>query len=114
MLQNWVASWFAGMAASKLSGYKTKIGAACLILYGVVCVAGKMYPDLNLPGGTTSWSDDLGIIGAGLTGLGLLHKTYKMGLNTSAESVASLTAALESAKPSTSLADADAAAGVKV
>ncbi len=114
MIKEWFANWFAGMAASRLSGYKTKIGALCLVLYGVVVAVGKVYPDLQLPGGATSWQADLKLVGMGLTGLGIMHKTYKMGVSTSAESVAGVAKALGSAVPAATVADAAKAMGQTV
>ena len=29
MVKTWFAGWFASMAAGRLSGYKTKMGAVC-------------------------------------------------------------------------------------
>ncbi|MGC2424134.1 MAG: hypothetical protein WA666_07280 [Nitrospirota bacterium] len=114
MIKEWFANWFAVMAASRLNGYKTKIGALCLVLYGVVVAVGKVYPDLQLPGGATSWQDDLKLVGMGLAGLGIIHKSYKMGVNTPAESVAAVAKALNAAVPATSVADAAKAMGQSV
>jgi hypothetical protein len=111
MIKEWFANWFAGMAASRLSGYKTKIGALCLVLYGLVVAVGKIYPDLQLPGGMTSWQADLKLVGMGLTGLGIIHKTYKMGVSTSAGSADGVARALRAAAPATTVADAAKAMG---
>lgn len=67
-----------------LDGKKRIIGGVCLLLYVVVSVSGKMFPDLHLPGMDLT-SDELqnivetalGLLGVSIGGAGLYHGGFK-------------------------------------
>lgn len=102
MLTNMIGNFLGKMVGKRLDGYKTQIGAVGLVLYALVLVVGKIWPDAGLPGAEFGWDEVVGIGSAGLMGLGVLHKAYKAGLVTPVPSTP---------VPGTTLATADEAMG---
>ena len=112
MLTNFIANAGAGMARNRLNGYKTQIGGVGLILYALVIIIGKIWPDLNLPGADSSWEAAFGMLSAGLTALGFLHKVFKAGADLQTQPVG-VSRAKGPVDIETTLSDAAAAMGPK-
>jgi hypothetical protein len=101
-MKNWIASWFASMAAGKLSGYKTILFALATILSVVVAVIGHLYPEYGLPGSNLDWAVLLKqaqgawaiLVPVAGIGVGASHKFYKLGVDTDKDNIADLTAML--------------------
>lgn len=82
MITNRIGDFLAGMVGKRLDGYKTIIGAVGTLLYVAVIVISHLRPDLGLPGSDIPWVDAGGMLAGALTALGLIHKSYKVGLVT--------------------------------
>jgi len=74
-MKNFFLSRLASFVGGKLNGYKTKIGASCLILLALVGCAGKMFPDSGLP--QPEWDTIGAQFSAGLAVFGVGHKIDK-------------------------------------
>lgn len=93
MLQNWFFNWLAKQVGNRVDGKKLRIGMVLCILYGVIEVLQKIFPNEvpNIPVNLTDqdWDTIIGIFktgfqasGAATVAVGVAHKAYKEGLQT--------------------------------
>lgn len=73
---NWLLTKVLGFAGKKLDGYKTKIGGAGLILYGIIGAINLMFPG-QVPGVELDLDTVIGSISGGFAIIGVGGKIDK-------------------------------------
>lgn len=73
---NWILKKLLGYGGHKLNGYKTKIGGAGLILYGLIGAINLMFPEA-IPGVTLTIDEVVGYFSGGFVAIGVGGKIDK-------------------------------------
>ncbi|MGW8179522.1 MAG: hypothetical protein ACWGQW_12305 [bacterium] len=80
MFGNIIGNRVGSMVAERLDGKKTIIGAVGVILYVVVVLIGKLWPEHNISGADISYEDLFGMLSGAIAVLGTHHKAHKAGV----------------------------------